>query len=148
MPIRTATTRPSLPSRARITRMHWMPQSRMTAKLIARNRCRTSPVSRPRRDQGLPHPQSGYMVRDGKPKGFFYLDHRTVDEKYGLHRHEVAIGSPRVLQASRGPLLSGQLDLLAVCEGRCTWGILAYLQGAFADSQIFADYLEGLGKFM
>lgn len=22
---------------------------------------------------------SGYMVRDGKPKGFFYLDHRTVD---------------------------------------------------------------------
>ena len=25
---------------------------------------------------------SGYMVRDGKPKGFFYLDHRTVD---GLH---------------------------------------------------------------
>lgn len=27
-------------------------------------------------------PESGYMVRDGKPKGFFYLDHRTVD---GLH---------------------------------------------------------------
>jgi transposase len=27
-------------------------------------------------------PQSGYMVRDGKPKGFFYLDHRSVD---GLH---------------------------------------------------------------
>ena len=24
-------------------------------------------------------PESGYMVRDGKPKGFFYLDHRTVD---------------------------------------------------------------------
>jgi hypothetical protein len=24
-------------------------------------------------------PRSGYMVRDGKPKGFFYLDHRTVD---------------------------------------------------------------------
>jgi len=23
-------------------------------------------------------PDSGYMVRDGKPKGFFYLDHRTV----------------------------------------------------------------------
>ncbi len=29
-------------------------------------------------------PQSGYMVRDGKPKGFFYLDHRTVDEKLGI----------------------------------------------------------------
>jgi len=24
-------------------------------------------------------PDSGYMHRDGKPKGFFYLDHRTVD---------------------------------------------------------------------
>ena len=24
-------------------------------------------------------PEAGYMVRDGKPKGFFYLDHRTVD---------------------------------------------------------------------
>lgn len=27
-------------------------------------------------------PDAGYMVRDGKPTGFFYLDHRTVD---GLH---------------------------------------------------------------
>jgi transposase len=27
---------------------------------------------------------SGYMVRDGKPKGFFYLDHRTVDSKYNI----------------------------------------------------------------
>ncbi len=24
------------------------------------------------------------MVRDGKPKGFFYLDHRTVDIKYNI----------------------------------------------------------------
>lgn len=29
-------------------------------------------------------PDSGYMVRDGKPEGFFYLDHRTVDAKYNL----------------------------------------------------------------
>lgn len=29
-------------------------------------------------------PESGYMVRDGKPKGFFYLDHRTVDAKYAI----------------------------------------------------------------
>lgn len=29
-------------------------------------------------------PDSGYMVRDGKPKGFFYLDHRTVDGKCGI----------------------------------------------------------------
>lgn len=27
---------------------------------------------------------SGYMVRDGKPKGFFYLDHRTVDGKCAI----------------------------------------------------------------
>ncbi len=29
-------------------------------------------------------PDSGYMHRDGKPKGFFYLDHRTVDGKHAL----------------------------------------------------------------
>ncbi len=29
-------------------------------------------------------PDSGYMVRDGKPKGFFYLDHRTVDGAHAL----------------------------------------------------------------
>ncbi|SKA21545.1 Transposase [Consotaella salsifontis] len=29
-------------------------------------------------------PESGYMVRDGKPRGFFYLDHRTVDGKLAI----------------------------------------------------------------
>jgi transposase len=29
-------------------------------------------------------PESGYMVRDGKPKGFFYLDHRTVDGRLAI----------------------------------------------------------------
>lgn len=29
-------------------------------------------------------PDSGYMVRDGKPKGFFYLDHRTVDGRCSI----------------------------------------------------------------
>lgn len=29
-------------------------------------------------------PDSGYMVREGKPKGFFYLDHRTVDGGCGI----------------------------------------------------------------
>lgn len=29
-------------------------------------------------------PDSGYMIRDGKPKGFFYLDHRTVDGKHSI----------------------------------------------------------------
>ncbi len=27
---------------------------------------------------------AGYMVRDGKPKGFFYLDHRSVDGRAGI----------------------------------------------------------------
>ena len=29
-------------------------------------------------------PDSGYMMRDGKPEGFHYLDHRTVDAKYSI----------------------------------------------------------------
>lgn len=29
-------------------------------------------------------PESGYMVREGKPRGFFYLDHRTVDGRLGI----------------------------------------------------------------
>jgi hypothetical protein len=27
---------------------------------------------------------SAYMVRDGKPKGFFYLDHRTLDGRHAI----------------------------------------------------------------
>lgn len=29
-------------------------------------------------------PDSGFMTRDNKPQGFFYLDHRTVDDKHGI----------------------------------------------------------------
>jgi len=29
-------------------------------------------------------PDSGYMVREGKPQGFFYLDHRTVDGRHAI----------------------------------------------------------------
>ncbi|WP_423229840.1 IS1182 family transposase [Desnuesiella massiliensis] len=29
-------------------------------------------------------PDSGFMTRDGKPKGFFYLEHRTVDGRYNI----------------------------------------------------------------
>lgn len=29
-------------------------------------------------------PESGYMTREGKPQGFFYLDHRTVDAQHAL----------------------------------------------------------------
>jgi transposase len=29
-------------------------------------------------------PDSGYMAREGKPEGFFYLDHRSVDAKHSI----------------------------------------------------------------
>ena len=29
-------------------------------------------------------PESGYMMREGKPQGFYYLDHRSVDGKHNL----------------------------------------------------------------
>jgi len=34
--------------------------------------------------QSTTDPESGFMVRDQKPKGFFYLDHRTVDAKCNI----------------------------------------------------------------
>lgn len=29
-------------------------------------------------------PEAGYMVREGKSKGFFYLDHCTVDDRHAI----------------------------------------------------------------
>src|SRR5664279_851478 len=86
MPTRTATTWPSLPSRARITGMHWMPQSRMTGKLHGKKPLQDKPRAPAEKETKVSRtdPQSGYMVRDGKPKGFFYLDHRTVDGRLGI----------------------------------------------------------------
>lgn len=34
--------------------------------------------------QSTTDPDSGYMVREGKPKGFFYLDHRTTCGRHNL----------------------------------------------------------------
>ena len=34
--------------------------------------------------QSTTDPESGFMHRDGKPKGFFYLDRRTVDSKCNI----------------------------------------------------------------
>ena len=47
---------------------------------------KSKPASTPvkRIKQSTTDPDSGYMFRDGKPKGFFYLDHRTVDGRFGL----------------------------------------------------------------
>jgi len=44
-------------------------------------------VPRPRESEtrvSTTEPESGFMVRDGKPRGFFYLDHRTVDGRWGI----------------------------------------------------------------
>ena len=34
--------------------------------------------------QSTTDPDSGFMHRNGKPQGFFYLDHRTVDSKCNI----------------------------------------------------------------
>lgn len=34
--------------------------------------------------QSTTDPDSGYMTREGKPQGFFYLDHRTVDNRANI----------------------------------------------------------------
>ena len=34
--------------------------------------------------QSTTDPDSGFIMRDGKPRGFYYLDHRTVDGKLSL----------------------------------------------------------------
>lgn len=41
------------------------------------------PAPRPVK-RSVTDPESAFMFRDRKPKGFFYLDHRTVDGKAGL----------------------------------------------------------------
>lgn len=35
----------------------------------------------------LTDPEAGYMVREGKPEGFHYLEHRTVEGRYGFIVH-------------------------------------------------------------
>lgn len=34
--------------------------------------------------QSTTDPESGYLYREGKPEGFYYLDHRTTDLKYNI----------------------------------------------------------------
>lgn len=48
------------------------------------------PLTEPKRCQlknvkvGNTDADSGFITRDNKPQGFFYLDHRTVDGKHGI----------------------------------------------------------------
>lgn len=34
--------------------------------------------------ESVTDPESGFLMRDQKPRGFFYLDHRTVDAKHNI----------------------------------------------------------------
>lgn len=45
---------------------------------------RMEPAVRKKTKISRTDPDAGYMVRDGKPRGFFYLDHRTVDGRFGI----------------------------------------------------------------
>ena len=47
---------------------------------------KTKPASTPikRIKESTTDPDAGYMFRDGKPKGFHLLDHRTVDGKFNI----------------------------------------------------------------
>lgn len=47
-------------------------------------KCRVKKVETKMIKQSTTDPESGYMMRDGKPEGFHYLDHRTVDGKYNM----------------------------------------------------------------
>lgn len=55
---------------------------------LAHGKKRLAPPSKPAPvreiKQSTTDPDSGYMVRDQKPKGFYYLDHRTVDSQCNI----------------------------------------------------------------
>jgi transposase len=72
------------------------PQEYLAALDAAIDEDRAAHGKQPLKDRPEPEPEtkqikvsrtdkdSGYMVRDGKPKGFFYLDHRTVDGRHAI----------------------------------------------------------------
>jgi transposase len=72
------------------------PQEYLAALDAAVTEDRAAHGKKPLKCSGEPEPEtkqikvsrtdkdSGYMVRDGKPKGFFYLDHRTVDGRHAI----------------------------------------------------------------
>lgn len=72
------------------------PQEYLAALDAAISEDRAAHGKQPLKDKPATEPESkeikvsrtdkdaGYMVREGKPKGFFYLDHRTVDGKHAI----------------------------------------------------------------
>lgn len=86
-------------------------------------------------------PESGYMYRTGKPEGFFYLDHRTVDMKYNIITDvhitpgNVHDASPYLDRLERQMKRFGFLvEAVALDSGYLTTPICKALQ----DKQIFA----------
>lgn len=74
--------------------MRLMGRSRTIARFTARKETATGEGAPPDREGetkvSRTDPEAGYMVREGKPKGFFYLDHRTVDGKLGIITDSIA----------------------------------------------------------
>lgn len=105
-------------------------------------------------------PEAGYMVRDGKPTGFFYLDHRTVD---GAHALITDIHVTPANVHDSGPYL-GRLDRMrarfgfdvaaagldagyytpAICKGleeRGVYGVIGYRRPNHRDGYFYKrDY--------
>ena len=85
-------------------------------------------------------PDAGYMVREGKPKGFFYLDHRTVDGRLGIitdtyatpptcmTRSSISAGSTASGSASTSTLArSGWMPVMLPRASRRGWNSAASL---------------------
>jgi transposase len=64
-------------------------------------------------------PDAGYMVRDGKPKGFFYLDHRTVDAAHAIitDTHTTAVVHDSTVYLSRLDRQIERFDFLVGAVG-------------------------------
>ena len=68
--------------RTRYTKFRTLPDRAAHGKTALKPKNRQPPVTETKVSRT--DPDAGYMVREGKPKGFFYLDHRTVDGRAGI----------------------------------------------------------------
>jgi transposase len=101
-------------------------------------------------------PDAGYMVREGKPKGFFYLDHRTVDGRYNIITDcHVTPGNvhdsiPYLSRLDRQRERFGfEIDAVgldagyhtaAICKGleqRQIWGVISYRRPTHRDGYFY-----------
>ncbi|ANP91029.1 hypothetical protein BA011_34665 (plasmid) [Rhizobium leguminosarum] len=66
-------------------------------------------------------PDSGYMVRDGKPNGFFSLDHRTVDGKLAIITDTYVTPAMSTTRSSISQGSTGSRPVLASMSARTGW---------------------------